>query len=104
MKCCFSCSVKVAEIDGAAFAEIAVEESVEFVEQFLAESGFWFCPAVDFLHQGRAYRLKIGLLHPHQVDETGVAFHPGASEHQPQCIEEAFFFDFGVNVQSPYVD
>ena len=73
-------SRQVAEVDGAAFAEIAGEEGMEFVEQFLAEDGVFRGAPVDGCHQFRAQGFEITALQAHQVDKTGVSLNLRARE------------------------
>ena len=80
MKCRFSSSVMVAEVDGAAFAEIAGEEGMEFVEQFFSEGGVFRGAPINGFHQFRAQGFEITALQAHQVDKTGVSLNLRARE------------------------
>ena len=64
----------------SAFAEIAGEEGMEFVEQFLAEGVAYRGAPVNGFHQFRAQGFEITALQAHQVDKTGVSLNLRARE------------------------
>ena len=83
----------VAKVDAAALAEIAAEEVVELVEQFLAEGGVER-PAggVDVIHEpGKDALGIVPGLDLHQIDVAGFPFDFGSYEDVAQGIEKLLF-------------
>jgi hypothetical protein len=77
------------ETDGAGFGEIAAEKGIEAVKEFLAELGERFqCPVNVFFQAREDALFVVAGFDAHQVDEAGLAFHPGANENIPQGVEK----------------
>jgi len=86
-----------AEVDGAGFAEVGLEEVVELIEEFLAEGGLeGFAGFVNVgLQAGENAPGVVAGFDLHQVDVTGVAFDGGADEDVAQGSEELLFVGVG---------
>ena len=52
----------------------------------------FFCTFVNFFHQLWADGLKVGTLHPHQVDEAGIAIHLCPNKQRLKFVKKTFFF------------
>jgi len=85
----------IAELDRAAFAEITLEESVQFIEQLFSEIGEGFQRRVDILLQQREHALLVvAVFDGHQVDKARIPFQFRADEDVAQGLEELLFKSF----------
>jgi len=83
---------RIAEVDRAALAEVAVEKVVQLLEQLLAEGRERLERLVDVVLKPGEYALGVVAgLDPHQVDVSGFALDLGPNEHISQGIEEFLF-------------
>jgi CRP-like cAMP-binding protein len=83
---------RIAKIDRTAFAEVALEEGIELVEQFFTKIGKWLDRFVDVRLQLREPALLlVARFDSHQVDISRLTLHFCSDENITQSIQKLLF-------------
>jgi hypothetical protein len=82
----------VVKVDRAVLSEVAVEEGIEFIEEFITEGGILFEGVIDILFKAFFdFGVVIGF-NFHEVDKAACAFKLCTDKEVLECVKEFLFF------------